>query len=326
MCALDLNGAGHSVLSGANTYSGGTTVNNGTLVVANTSGSATGTGNVTMNSGIFASAPAAAGRSRATCSPARLLTIAPGGVGTIGTLKVGGLTTASNLATLAFDLTTPGGDNDLLVIGAGGLRRPEYGHQPSASPPSTPGDYKLIEGTIVSGTLSNFSLPSAPSGKLLCIIDDRRPGLHRPGGNATSATANATLTNAQSGTFGPAVTATVAAGTGYKGLASYVNGVSNGNMSLTLSTAATIGGGTNNNAATVSFAWRTRTPNETSDLTATSPPMGHSGNPGGIANYLASDVLQLTGMNVTSGTADAYGLSMTYNPGLVGTGPPTWPR
>ena len=88
-----------------------------------------------------------------------------------------------------------------------------------------------------------------------------------------------------------------------------------------------IGGGINStaNPATVSFAWHRPGPNETSDLTATSPPMGHSGNPGGIANFLASDVLQLTGMSVTNvvtGQTDAYGLSMSYNPSLVGSAVP----
>ena len=57
-------------------------------------------------------------------------------------------------------------------------------------------------------------------------------------------------------------------------------------------------------------------------FTATSPPMGHLGNPGPAANFLASDVLQLTGMSVTNvvtGQTDAYGLSMTYNPSSVGS-------
>ena len=140
-----------------------------------------------------------------------------------------------------------------------------------------------------------------------------------------AATAHASTDNTMLGTFGQAVTATVAAGAGYKGLASYVNGVIPSNNYLSLSTMATIGGGTNNGAATVSFAWRTRAPNEP-PLTATNPPMGEPGFPGGVANYLASDVLQLTGMSTSSGTVDAYGLSMSYNAVLVGTGRPTSPR
>ena len=121
----------------------------------------------------------------------------------------------------------------------------------------------------------------------------------------------------------------MAAGATYAQLASYVNGVDPALYnSLSLGTTATIGGGINSTAgsAGVNFAWRTRAPNETSDLTATSPPMGHIGNPGPTARFLASDVLQLTGMSVpvggVAGQTDAYGLSMSYNAGLIGSSYP----
>ena len=42
--------------------------------------------------------------------------IAPGGIGSIGKLTIGSLLAASNLTTLNFDLTTPGGSGDLLVV------------------------------------------------------------------------------------------------------------------------------------------------------------------------------------------------------------------
>jgi fibronectin-binding autotransporter adhesin len=48
---LAINGAGTTVLNGANTFSGGTAVNNGTLQLGNTSGSATGTGSLTVSAG-----------------------------------------------------------------------------------------------------------------------------------------------------------------------------------------------------------------------------------------------------------------------------------
>ena len=53
--------------------------------------------------------------------------------------------------------------------------------------------------------------------------------------------------------------------------------------------------------------------------------MGHSATPGESLNYLTSDVLQLTGMSVVNGgtgQTDAYGLSMSYNAGLVGSWDP----
>ena len=53
--------------------------------------------------------------------------------------------------------------------------------------------------------------------------------------------------------------------------------------------------------------------------------MGHIGNPGPTARFLASDVLQLTGMSVVNGgtgQTDAYGLSMSYNAGLIGSSYP----
>ena len=187
---------------------------------------------------------------------------------------------------------------------------------------STPGRFPYGSLTLSGSTLYGMTQQGGANGLGVVFALGVNPTL--------AATATATLNNATSSTstFGPAVTATVAAGAGYAQLASYVNGVApSGNGSLSLGTTAMIGGGINStaNSATVSFAWRHRAPNETSDLTATSPPMGHSGNPGGIVNFLASDVLQLTGMSVTNvvtGQTDAYGLSMSYNPSLVGSAVP----
>ena len=328
--ALTKNGAGILSLTNANGYSGGTIVNNGTLVVANASGSATGGGNVTMNGGVLASDPIIGGSisGNVLSGGVGAHTIAPGGVGTIGQLNIGGLTT-SGLTTLAFDLTTPSGSGNLLVVGANGVTVNPSTNIGFSSLPTTTGNYKLIEGTIVSGTLSNFVLPSAPPGETYSLSTAANPGyidlvvapaLSNP---TLAATANATLSNAQSGTFGPAVTSVVSSGASYQALASYVNGVTPaGNNGLSLATTATFGGGINStsNSTTVSFAWRTRAPIESSDFTATIPPMGHAGNPGGTANFLASDVLRLTGMSVITGAqTDAYGLSLSYNATLVGT-------
>ena len=171
--ALTKNGAGILALTNANTYGGGTIVNDGTLLAANASGSATGAGNVTMNGGILASDPTIGGTISGNVLSGGIgaHTLAPGGVGTIGTLSIGGLTT-TGLTTLAFDLTTPGGSGDLLVVGANGLTVGTSTNISFSSLPSVTGNYRLIEGTIISGTLSNFSLPAAPGGDR---IHYRRP-------------------------------------------------------------------------------------------------------------------------------------------------------
>jgi hypothetical protein len=114
---------------------------------------------------------------------------------------------------------------------------------------------------------------------------------------AQPATANVTADNTalSKKTFGPPTSeAPVLPGAIYAALASYVSGDSL-NGSYSLGTTATIAAGNNGSvstAASVSFAWRTRSPNE--------------------AN-LASDVLNLTGLNAPSGgnTADPYLLTMT---------------
>src|SRR6185437_7369227 len=93
-------GAGILTLNTPNTYGGGTFVTAGTLTLSNSSGSATGSGGVNL-------------------SASTTLTSAPAGArgGTVGPLTIGGLTLSSTLA-LNFDLSTPGGSNDLLNVTA----------------------------------------------------------------------------------------------------------------------------------------------------------------------------------------------------------------
>jgi autotransporter-associated beta strand protein len=104
--------SGNLSLSGNNTYSGGTVVNGGTLSITNTSGSATGTGNVTLNGGTLIGTGAISG---SVLAGTGAHTINPGDVGTTGNLTVGGLSTNAN-TTLAFDLDSPSGTNDLLNV------------------------------------------------------------------------------------------------------------------------------------------------------------------------------------------------------------------
>ncbi len=168
-------GTGSLTLSGnSNSYSGGTTISAGTLVAANTSGSATAGGNVTMNGGTLASGlvGSVSGNVLAGTGPH---TIAPGGVGTIGSLSIGGLTssgTVTNLTTLNFDLgpgpaTNIGGNQiitngDLLTLGGGTISVATGTAMSFGLNATNPGDYRLIGGSIGSITNPNsvFALPS----------------------------------------------------------------------------------------------------------------------------------------------------------------------
>jgi len=165
-------GTGTQTIAGASTYTGGTAIDSGTLIVANASGSATGTGNVTMNGGVLASSGATAAISgNVVDGAASAYTIAPGGVGTVGTLTLGGLTTTS-LGTLNFDLGTGSGEitnGDLLVLGSGTVSIGSGTNMSFGGTPVAGNDYRLIgdqsSGTVVDAIpLGNFSLPSAPAG------------------------------------------------------------------------------------------------------------------------------------------------------------------
>ena len=101
--------------------------------------------------------------------------IAPGGIGSIGQLTIGNLTTASNLTTLNFDLTTPGGGGDLLTI-TNGLKLAPHTAITFGTDPTTPGYYPLIGGSFGTPTLSDFDLPAAPPGKLYSLSTTVDPG------------------------------------------------------------------------------------------------------------------------------------------------------
>jgi len=157
---------GSMTLSGSNTYTGGTTVNGGSLIANNTTGSATGSGTVTLNGGILASGAAGGIITGPVSAGSGSHTIAPGGIGTVGTLTVGALTTTSN-TTINFDLGTGTGpeitSNDLLTVGSGtsiGATTPiTFGGTPVIGD-----DYRLIGGAISGINVNNFSLPAAPMG------------------------------------------------------------------------------------------------------------------------------------------------------------------
>ena len=73
------------------------------------------------------------------------------------------LVTTSGLTDLNFNLTTPGGAAPL-TIGAGGLTLNPNTAISFGIDPTTLGDYPLIDGTIGSPLLSDFTLPAAPAG------------------------------------------------------------------------------------------------------------------------------------------------------------------
>ena len=163
-------------LTASQSYTGPTSVNDGTLVAANgASGSATGAGTVTLDGGTLASAAGGGSIRGGVVIGPEASVIAPGGIGGVGPLSIGSLVTVSNLTTLDFDLTTPGGSGDLLTIIGGLTLAPETAISFAADPTAI-GDYRLIGGSFGNPTLSYFNLPSAPGGETYWLSTSVDPG------------------------------------------------------------------------------------------------------------------------------------------------------
>jgi autotransporter-associated beta strand protein len=172
--SLTKAGTGALTLSGPNTYTGGTIVEAGILVASNgANGSATGSGTVTLSGGTLASGSGGGSIEGVVEIESFPSVIAPGGIGSIGTLTIGSLITASDL-TLNFDLTTPAGNGDLLVITRvlePGLTTITFGTDPTVL-----GNYRLIGYETLMGNVSEFDLPAAPSGLRYSLSTTVDPG------------------------------------------------------------------------------------------------------------------------------------------------------
>jgi autotransporter-associated beta strand protein len=121
---LTLVGPGTLVLSGANTNTGATTVTSGTLRVANTNLSttagSTGTGAVNLNGGTLASLPATTSYIVGNVvAGTGAHTVAPGGLGSVGALGVGGMTVSNNM-TLNIDVNANVGNDQIVVAATNG--------------------------------------------------------------------------------------------------------------------------------------------------------------------------------------------------------------
>jgi len=122
-------------------------------------------------------------------------TIAPGGIGSIGTLSVGGLT-SSSLTTLNFDLGSGSGvvtSGDLLVLGSGTVSIASGTHLSFGGSPVGGDDYRLIGGSIGGITLGNLSLPAASGGETYALstsVDTGYIDLVVTGGGPVSLTWN----------------------------------------------------------------------------------------------------------------------------------------
>jgi fibronectin-binding autotransporter adhesin len=120
---LTFAGTGTTTITAANTYNGNSTLSAGTLVVDNTSGSALGSGaKITLNGGVLANVGSTGSFTGSVMAGSGSHTIAPGGVGTVGSLSLAGGLTTSSLTTLDFDLGTGAGpvvtNGDLLTLGS----------------------------------------------------------------------------------------------------------------------------------------------------------------------------------------------------------------
>ncbi|MEA3209118.1 MAG: hypothetical protein QOE70_2175 [Chthoniobacter sp.] len=187
--------AGTANLSQANTYGGVTTISGGavnasvagaipgavtmtggTLTASNTTGSANGTGIITLNGGLLTSA-VTGGTFGTVNGGSTLNTINPGGVGTVGQLTLGALSTGSGTV-LQFDETTPwvgtpANTGDLLsVTGTNSLTLANGTSLTfSTGTPSAAGNYRLIGYNGTTPAIPASMIPASPRAGIVYTYD-----------------------------------------------------------------------------------------------------------------------------------------------------------
>jgi fibronectin-binding autotransporter adhesin len=167
------NGSGNQILSGADTYSGTTAINAGTLTLGNF----TGSGEIDLNAGTLASGTNTTLAGNIVAGSTANV-IAPGGIGSIGTLTLGTLTTNS-ATTFNFDLGTGTG----IVTNGDTIN---FTNSPSIAGTSLVfnnssatvigNDYRLFNGSISSIDPTSIALPAAPAGRTFALSNTVDPG------------------------------------------------------------------------------------------------------------------------------------------------------
>ncbi|WP_395736536.1 autotransporter-associated beta strand repeat-containing protein [Prosthecobacter sp.] len=159
---VNISGTNVTTASAAGALNGITTMTGGTLISSIATGAANN-GSVVINGGLLSSAAAGGQFQNVTLNSGGLIN--PGGVGvnSSGALILNGLTTTAG-GKLQFDILTPGLFDQITSTGALQVGAGTLIDFSSTGSPTQAGSYKLIRYTGVAPTLSNFTLPTAPTG------------------------------------------------------------------------------------------------------------------------------------------------------------------
>ncbi len=276
---------GKLTLAGSSTLTGAVTINAGTLSAANTTGSATGSGAITINGGALASGTVGNVDGLVSAGTGPNL-IAPGDVGSIGSLKIGGIISSgqpANLTTINFDLgagpaTVIGGNNivtngDLLTMAAGSLVLFDTGTALTfGGAPVSGNDYRLIADSDAIAASSNstidpaaFALPTPTGGATYSLSTSVDPGYldlvvggvvvttpqnltwNNTGGSGDGVTFDTTMQNFNNGTGAATFSSTNHDNVTF-------NDTNNGHYAVSIPSTVTPGSTTVNSAANYNFS------------------------------------------------------------------------